>query len=162
MLQGSEAQEADAPRLAAINLRPSIVVTAPAAWVKPAAYGLLNITAATCIVFANKAVLSVYGFEFTTALTLLHTLTTVIGMTIFSQLGIFSPKSVPTVQVRELAARTFCSSQPRVQWQTLFAGATPGSCLCGLCGLEQSQLEAEHCGFLPNIQNLHHANPYCD
>lgn len=66
---------------------------------KPAVYGMLNIAAATGIVFANKAVLSVYGFEFTTALTLLHTLTTVLGMTIFCHLGLFSPKSVPTLQV---------------------------------------------------------------
>ncbi len=79
-----------------------------AAWVKPAAYGLLNISAATGIVFANKAVLSVYGFEFTTALTLLHTLTTVLGMTLFCQLGFFSPKVVPTLQVRPLLCCMFC------------------------------------------------------
>ena len=79
-----------------------------AAWVKPAAYGLLNISAATGIVFANKAVLSVYGFEFTTALTLLHTLTTVLGMTLFCHLGFFSPKVVPSLQVRPLLCCMLC------------------------------------------------------
>lgn len=86
-------------------------ITAPTSgisWVKPAAYGVLNIAAATGIVFANKAVLSIYGFEFTTALTLLHTLTTVLGMTIFCQLGLFSPKSVPTLQVRVWTCAVFC------------------------------------------------------
>ena len=68
-------------------------------WVKPAAYGLMNIASATGIVFANKAVLSVYGFEFATALTLLHTLTTVVGMMLFCQLGMFTPKQVPILQV---------------------------------------------------------------
>ena len=74
------------------------------AWVKPAAYGSLNIFAATSIVFANKAVLSVYGFGFTTALTLLHTLTTVAGMAALSQLGLFAPKRVPIAQVSRCAA----------------------------------------------------------
>ena len=73
------------------------------AWVKPAAYGLLNIASATGIVFANKAVLSVYGFEFATALTLLHTLTTVLGMMLFCQLGMFTPKQVPILQVKSSA-----------------------------------------------------------
>lgn len=72
-------------------------------WVKPAAYGLLNIASATGIVFANKAVLSVYGFEFATALTLLHTLTTVVGMMLFCQLGMFTPKQVPILQVSAVA-----------------------------------------------------------
>lgn len=67
---------------------------------KPALYAALNIASATGIVFANKAVLSVYGFEFATALTLLHTLTTVLGMMLFCKLGMFSPKQVPAVQVR--------------------------------------------------------------
>ncbi|KAL3146994.1 hypothetical protein ABBQ38_014961 [Trebouxia sp. C0009 RCD-2024] len=75
-----------------------------APWIKPALYGTLNIAAATGIVFANKAVLSVYGFEFATALTLLHTLTTVLGMLLFCQLGMFTPKKVPTLQVAPLAA----------------------------------------------------------
>lgn len=72
------------------------------AWIRPALYGALNIFAATAIVFANKAVLSIYGFEFTTALTLLHTLTTIVGMTFFSQMGMFTRKSVPKVQVLHL------------------------------------------------------------
>ena len=73
---------------------------------RPALYGTLNIASATGIVFANKAVLSVYGFEFATALTLLHTLTTVLGMMLFCQLGMFTPKQVPALQVRQ--ALLFC------------------------------------------------------
>ncbi|KAL3132226.1 hypothetical protein ABBQ32_008815 [Trebouxia sp. C0010 RCD-2024] len=73
-------------------------------WIKPTLYSTLNIASATGIVFANKAVLSVYGFEFATALTLLHTLTTVLGMLLFCQLGVFVPKQIPTLQVTPLAA----------------------------------------------------------
>ena len=78
------------------------------AWVKPALYGSLNIASATGIVFANKAVLSVYGFEFATVLTLLHTLTTVLGMMLFCRLGMFAPKQVPAVQVRALDLSRVC------------------------------------------------------
>lgn len=39
---------------------------------------LLNIVSATCIVFANKLVLSVYKFHFVYALTLIHTVTTMV------------------------------------------------------------------------------------
>lgn len=103
-IQGSEPLEAETSRLVASQRAAINTAVAPVSWVKPAVYGMLNIAAATGIVFANKAVLSVYGFEFTTALTLLHTLTTVLGMTIFCHLGLFSPKSVPTLQVLPLAA----------------------------------------------------------
>ena len=41
-------------------------------------YMLLNIVSATCIVFANKLVLSVYKFHFVYALTLIHTVTTMV------------------------------------------------------------------------------------
>ena len=41
-------------------------------------YMLLNILSATCIVFANKLVLSVYKFHFVYALTLIHTVTTMV------------------------------------------------------------------------------------
>ena len=37
----------------------------PAASRRPVAYGLLNIVSASGIVFANKAVLSTFGFHFT-------------------------------------------------------------------------------------------------
>ena len=85
----------------------STLVVPSASWVKPALYGTLNIASATGIVFANKAVLSVYGFEFATALTLLHTLTTVLGMMLFCQLGMFTPKHVPALQVRQSASVNF-------------------------------------------------------
>ena len=76
-----------------------VTATAGIPWLRPALYGALNIASATGIVFANKAVLSIYGFEFTTALTLLHTLTTIAGMTLFCQLGFFVPKGVAAMQV---------------------------------------------------------------
>lgn len=78
----------------------SSLVVPSVALIKPALYGTLNVVSATSIVFANKAVLSVYGFEFATALTLVHTLTTVPGMMLFCQLGMFTPKKVPAMQVR--------------------------------------------------------------
>lgn len=82
----------------------TVSVKARGAWLKPAVYGCLNIFVATSIVFANKAVLSVYGFGFTTALTLLHTVTTFVGMMVFSRMGLFSPKPVPASQVNKSAA----------------------------------------------------------
>ena len=91
---------------------------------KPALYGALNIASATGIVFANKAVLSVYGFEFATALTLLHTLTTVLGMMLFCQLGMFTPKQVPALQVRQALLFFFLQN---LHGSTLFLA----SCLKG-------------------------------
>ena len=43
-------------------------------------YILMNIGSGTCIVFANKMVLSVYQFHFVYALTLIHTVTTMVGL----------------------------------------------------------------------------------
>ncbi len=74
-------------------------------WLKPLAYGFLNIAAATSIVFANKAVSSFYGFNFTVALTLCHTLTTIAGLALFCQFGMFSRKEVSRLQVRECRLR---------------------------------------------------------
>ncbi|KAK9813049.1 hypothetical protein WJX72_008061 [[Myrmecia] bisecta] len=73
-------------------------------WVRPAAYGISNIVAAISIVMANKLVLSIYKFEFTYALTLIHTLTTMAGMILFASLGMFQPKAVPRLAVAPLAA----------------------------------------------------------
>ena len=69
------------------------------AWLKPLLYGISNIVAATSIVFANKLVMSNYGFRFTTALTLLHTLTTFAGMLVFARVGIFQVKTVSKLAV---------------------------------------------------------------
>ena len=49
---------------------------------------------------ANKTVLSTFGFSFSTTLTLLHTVTTMGGMSLFAYCGLFTPKTVPTLQVR--------------------------------------------------------------
>ena len=53
---------------------------------KPALYALLNVVSASGIVFANKAVMTTFGFQFIYALTLIHTLCTLIGMQIFCQM----------------------------------------------------------------------------
>ena len=45
---------------------------------KAVLYILMNILSGTCIVFANKLVLSVYQFHFVYALTLIHTVTTMV------------------------------------------------------------------------------------
>lgn len=79
------------------------MVAVPAA-LAPVVYGLLNIASATGIVFANKAVFSVFGFHFTYALTLIHTLTTWVGMQGFLRLKMFEPKQVQRRQLLPLAA----------------------------------------------------------
>ena len=114
------------------------------AWLRPALYGALNIAAATGIVFANKAVLSIYGFEFTTALTLLHTLTTIAGMTLFCQLGFFSPKTVSKIQVSAKALATvFMAGTTQqstflgcCQLVSLLAGSPISSGICWICSVE--------------------------
>ena len=68
-------------------------------WLQPVAYGVSNIIAATSIVFANKAVSSFYGFSFTVALTLCHTLTTVAGLALFCQFGVFTQKRLGRLQL---------------------------------------------------------------
>lgn len=44
----------------------------------------MQVVSASGIVFANKAVMTTFGFKFIYALTLIHTLCTLIGMQIFS------------------------------------------------------------------------------
>ncbi|KAK9823750.1 hypothetical protein WJX72_005144 [[Myrmecia] bisecta] len=72
--------------------------------VQPFLYGLLNVLSASGIVFANKAVLSNFGFSFTYALTLIHTCTTVVGMLVFARLGLFEVKKMAKRDVAPLAA----------------------------------------------------------
>lgn len=72
--------------------------------VAPIAYGLLNIASATGIVFANKAVFTVFQFHFTYALTLIHTVVTLLGMQGFLRAGIFEVKKVPARKLWPLAA----------------------------------------------------------
>lgn len=73
-------------------------------WVKPVAYGLLNIMSASGIVFANKAVFATFGFKFTCALTWIHTVFTLVGMRLFLMAGIFQYKKLPQLAVAPLAA----------------------------------------------------------
>lgn len=74
-----------------------------ASWIKPLAYGALNIASASGIVFANKLVMSNYGFGFTCTLTWIHTLFTLVGMRLFLMAGMFSHKSLRARQVAPLA-----------------------------------------------------------
>lgn len=70
----------------------------------PLVYGLGNVITATGIVFANKAVFSIYNFHYTYCLTLIHTLTTMVGMQGFLRLKMFEPKVVPRLKLLPLAA----------------------------------------------------------
>lgn len=45
---------------------------------------LVQVVSASGIVFANKAVMTTFGFKFIYALTLIHTIFTLVGMQIFS------------------------------------------------------------------------------
>lgn len=64
---------------------------------------MLNIFSACAIVFANKAVFSVYGFQFVTTLTLIHTLFTWLGMNVLARIGFFTSKAFSPVSVAPLA-----------------------------------------------------------
>ena len=71
---------------------------------KPIAYGLLNVVSASGIVFANKAVMTTFGFHFIYALTLIHTLATLVGMKVFAYIGMYEKKRLPKMSVASLAA----------------------------------------------------------
>eukprot|EP00210_Caulerpa_lentillifera_P005680 g5432.t1 len=71
--------------------------------VKPISYGLMNIVSASGIVFANKLVFQTFGFKFTTALTWIHTLFTLVGMRIFCRVGMFERKQIPTSKLLTLS-----------------------------------------------------------
>ena len=73
-------------------------------FVKPLAYSLLNLVSASGIVFANKSVFQHYDFRFTNALTLIHTLTTLVGMRLFAYYGAFPVKRLPARATAPLAA----------------------------------------------------------
>lgn len=66
-------------------------------------YGLMNIISASGIVFANKAVFSHYNYNFTFALTWIHTLFTLVGMRVFANCGMFTPKPLPQSKLVPLA-----------------------------------------------------------
>ena len=66
-------------------------------------YGLLNIAAASGIVFANKAVMTTFGFKFIYALTFIHTITTLFGDEGLCGVGMFEPKTLPKLSIAPLA-----------------------------------------------------------
>ena len=70
---------------------------------KPVVYGLLNIVTASGIVFANKAVMTTFGFKFIYALTLIHPITTLFGMKAFAAFGMFEAKTLPKLSIAPLA-----------------------------------------------------------
>ena len=71
--------------------------------VRPVLYALLNVGSATGIVFANKAVLTTFGFHFIYALTFIHTLTTLVGMRVFCACGIFEHRKLAPLSIAPLA-----------------------------------------------------------
>ena len=69
------------------------------AHLKPIIYGIFNVSVGCGIVFANKAVLSVFNFKFVYTLTLIHTIVTMVGMWLFAASGIFEVKHFKALQV---------------------------------------------------------------
>ena len=61
----------------------SIKYLSPLTFVSPQR-SALQVVSASGIVFANKAVMTTFGFTFIYALTLIHTLFTLVGMQVFS------------------------------------------------------------------------------
>ncbi len=76
------------------------------AHIKPIVYGIFNVGVGCGIVFANKAVLSVFNFKFVYCLTLIHTIVTMVGMWMFAAGGIFEIKRFTALQVCFLAFAT--------------------------------------------------------
>ncbi|KAL6744932.1 triose-phosphate transporter family-domain-containing protein [Haematococcus lacustris] len=72
--------------------------------IKAVSYGLLNVVTASGIVFANKYVFTTCRFRFTYALTWIHTLFTLLGMTCFARCGMFETKKMPAGRLAPLAA----------------------------------------------------------
>ena len=72
------------------------------AHIKPIVYGVFNVGVGCGIVFANKAVLSVFNFKFVYCLTLIHTIVTMVGMWMFAAGGIFETKRFTALQVGSL------------------------------------------------------------
>lgn len=64
---------------------------------------LLNVASTSAIVFANKAVFSIYLFKFLYALTLVHSIVTALGMLAFAALGFFQVKHLPLTETVPLA-----------------------------------------------------------
>ena len=69
---------------------------------------LLNVVSAAAIVFANKAVFTVFEFRFIYALTLIHAITTALGMHAFCAAGMFEYKHIPALQVCSPASVHAC------------------------------------------------------
>ncbi len=56
------------------------------------------------IVFANKMVFTVFSFRFVYTLTLLHVLTTLLGMRLFAAFGFYEKKALPIRPLLSLSA----------------------------------------------------------
>jgi solute carrier family 35, member E3 len=74
-----------------------------ATWQRQVTYLLVNVVSATAIVFANKTVFSVYRFDFTVALTFVHTFATWAASKTLVTTGFISPKKLPWQAVCSLA-----------------------------------------------------------
>lgn len=82
------------------------------AHIKPIVYGVFNVGVGCGIVFANKAVLSVFNFKFVYCLTLIHTIVTMVGMWMFAAGGIFEIKRFTALQVSRSVHQTpsYCAA----------------------------------------------------
>ncbi len=69
---------------------------------RPLTYAAFNTFAAVTITFANKAVFSVFHFNYVYVLTLIHALATVAGMHAFAAAKMFEAKPLKPYQVRRV------------------------------------------------------------
>ncbi len=148
--------------------------------IKPIVYGVFNVAVGCGIVFANKAVLSVFNFKFVYALTLVHTIVTMIGMWMFAAGGIFEIKRFKALQVRPSGRTRLLPEGPlnpslclilqhRPTRPTLIillfsaiaglnvsdipAGRTFGSCFRGVCGILEPEPADKLSRLLPAVQD---------
>ena len=92
-------------------------------------YVLLNTVSGCGVVFANKLVLTTFSFQFVYALMFIHTLTSLVGLTLLSMTGLFERKCAPPFKILPLAA-AFVGCAWKTVWDTL--SASLGSCMLEL------------------------------
>ena len=98
-------------------------------YIKPVVYTIFNISVGCGIVFANKAVLSVYNFKFVYALTLVHTVVTMFGMWLFAAGKIFEVKRFRAVEVRACPVPAQPTSAKQECWVHSVDGWCKSECL---------------------------------
>ena len=89
-------------------------------------YVLLNTVSGCGVVFANKLVLTTFNFHYVYALMFIHTLTSLVGLTLLSMTGLFERKCAPPLKILPLAA-AFVGCAWKTVWETL--SGSLGSCM---------------------------------